>query len=74
MRLPVELHRDIIDLLDLPARALLSASCRYFAFTIKKPTFEEFLEAEASDGQLAKRSTFAKAAHGFDACFNSPTI
>jgi hypothetical protein len=54
MRLPVELHRDIIDLLDLPARALLSASCRYFAFTIKKPTFEEFLEAEASEWATSK--------------------
>ena len=54
LRLPVELHKDIIDFLNLSERALLSSSCRYFAFTIKKPTFEEFLEAEACECPISK--------------------
>ncbi|KAF2658908.1 F-box domain-containing protein [Lophiostoma macrostomum CBS 122681] len=54
LRLPVELHKDIIDLLQLSERALLSVSCRYFAYAIKKPTFDDFLEAEASEWATTK--------------------
>ncbi|KAF2790002.1 hypothetical protein K505DRAFT_252165 [Melanomma pulvis-pyrius CBS 109.77] len=48
LRLPIELHRDIIDKLELQDRVRLAHTCRYFLSTIKPPTHGEFLATETS--------------------------
>ncbi|KAF2466128.1 uncharacterized protein BDR25DRAFT_79655 [Lindgomyces ingoldianus] len=48
LRLPVELHWDIIDLLDIQDRARLACASQYFSSIIKPPTHQDFLAAETS--------------------------
>lgn len=54
LRLPVELHREIISNLELQDHALLSCTSRYFAWLIKPPTFDEFLAAETKPWAISK--------------------
>ena len=65
LRLPAELHQDIIDFLELPEQAMLAGSCRYFASTIKQPTFEDFLQAEASEWAIARKLYVCKGCRRF---------
>ncbi|KAF2188927.1 F-box domain-containing protein [Zopfia rhizophila CBS 207.26] len=48
LRLPIELHRDIVDHLELQDRVRLRLTSRYFTSIIKPPTCQELLAAEAT--------------------------
>lgn len=54
LRLPVELHSEIIKLLDIRDRVNLASTSRYFRFLIPAPTHNELLVAE--DSAWAKSS------------------
>jgi len=48
LRLPIELHRDIIDKLAFQDRVRLTLTCRYFLSIIKPPTYQDLLAVEIS--------------------------
>jgi len=54
MRLPVELHKDIIDLLALPEKVHLKLTGRYFASLIKAASHSELLAAENTEWAISK--------------------
>jgi hypothetical protein len=49
MRLPAEMHLNIIDKLELQDTIVLARTNRYFRSIIPTPTHEELLKAEADD-------------------------
>lgn len=51
LRLPLELHREIIDRLPILDRESLKSTNRYFRSIIKSPTIAELLAAEAIDNE-----------------------
>ncbi|KAF2252198.1 hypothetical protein BU26DRAFT_408197, partial [Trematosphaeria pertusa] len=58
LRLPLELHRDILDRLDFHDRICLAMTSRYFYSIVKPPTHEDFLEAETREWAI-NRALFA---------------
>lgn len=54
MRLPVELHKDIIDLLALPEKVHLKLTGRYFASLIKAASHSELLAAENTEWAISR--------------------
>jgi len=55
LRLPVELHLEIISLLDLSNKANLAFTTRYFRSIIPTPTHAEFLAAEGTTWAKTKQ-------------------
>lgn len=54
LRLPVELHQEIISSLELQDRARLALTNRYFAATVQPPSRQEFLVAETLPWAISK--------------------
>ncbi|ORY15253.1 hypothetical protein BCR34DRAFT_585154 [Clohesyomyces aquaticus] len=53
LRLPPELHYDIVDLLEIQDKARLSRTNQYFSSLIKPPTHQEFLAAETGQWSIS---------------------
>jgi hypothetical protein len=54
LRLPAELHLDIVDLLDFHEKVKLACTNRYFMSIIPPPSHSEFLAAETDPWATAK--------------------
>ena len=55
LALPVELQKDIIELLDIPSKLALRITSWQFSFLIKPPTHQDLLAAERSTWAMARR-------------------
>ncbi|KAF1994921.1 hypothetical protein P154DRAFT_399752, partial [Amniculicola lignicola CBS 123094] len=65
LRLPVELHRDIFDYLEIQDKARLQSTSRYFATLTKPLTYEDFLAAECKPWAISKQLYACKGCASF---------